>query len=97
MNDKSAERIHATVSGRVQGVGFRGYTTTHAQRLGITGWVRNRFDGTVEILAEGHSEALESFLEAVNTGPGPSLVDHVDVERVDATHEFQRFVIRWTG
>lgn len=97
MNDKSTERLHATVSGRVQGVGFRGYTATHAQRLGITGWVRNRFNGTVEILAEGHCEALESFLEAVNTGPGPSHVDHVDVEWLDATHEFQRFEIHWTG
>ncbi len=97
MNDKLAERVHASVSGRVQGVGFRGYTATHALQLGITGWVRNRFNGTVEIVAEGNCETLESFLEAINAGPGPAHVDQVDVEWLPATHEFQRFEIRWAG
>jgi acylphosphatase len=68
------------VRGRVQGVGFR-YTTQHeARKLGLSGWVRNRVDGTVEVEAEGAPEALETFLSFLHRGPLGAHVDGVDAE-----------------
>lgn len=97
MSDIQQMRLHATISGRVQGVGFRHFTATGAQRLGLTGWVRNRFNGTVETVAEGDKEALDSFLRHIQTGPGPSYVDEVKVDWRPATGEFNNFEVRWTG
>ena len=62
-------RAHVIVSGMVQGVGFRYYALREAERAGVSGWVRNRRDGTVEIEAQGEEEALEAFLAAVRPGP----------------------------
>jgi acylphosphatase len=70
--------VSMTVHGRVQGVGFRYYTRTNAQRLGVYGWVRNRGDGAVEIWAEGTEDRLRSFIGKIRQGP-----THSDVERVD--------------
>ena len=58
-------RYHLIVHGRVQGVGFRYYVQEKAHLYGIRGWVKNRFDGTVEIEAEGEEENLRLFLESV--------------------------------
>ncbi len=57
MNGKA--RLHAEVFGEVQGVGFRAFVLRRAMGLGLTGWVRNRFDGSVELIAEGSRVALE--------------------------------------
>ena len=71
---------HIVVSGVVQGVGFRSYTQMKAERLGITGTVRNLANGDVEIVAEGGDETLHRFLDAVRRGPPGSRVDDVAVE-----------------
>ena len=97
MSDTQQMRLHATISGRVQGVGFRHFTATGAQRLGLTGWVRNRFNGTVETIAEGEKEALDAFLRHIQKGPGPSNVDEVKVDWQSATGEFDNFQVRWIG
>lgn len=97
MSDIQHMRLHATISGRVQGVGFRHFTATGAQRLGLTGWVRNRFNGSVETVAEGDQEALDAFLRHIQTGPGPSHVDEVKADWQPATGEFNNFQVRWTG
>ncbi len=55
-------RLHAIISGRVQGVNFRYYTVQEAQRLNTVGWVCNSSDGTVEVMAEGPREQLEMLL-----------------------------------
>src|SRR5437867_4280165 len=55
-------QLHAVVRGYVQGVGYRVFALREAQRLGLTGWVRNRPDGAVEVMAEGAEEALQRFL-----------------------------------
>jgi acylphosphatase len=69
--------FHALVCGRVQGVGFR-YSCCHeARRLGLTGWVRNKTDGDVEIWAEGTKEKLETFLRWLRQGPPGARVDQV--------------------
>jgi acylphosphatase len=74
-------RIHVIVKGRVQGVFFRKTTVQEAERLGLSGWVKNRSDGTVEIQAEGTEEALEAFLAFCRRGP-----QHARVEDVAVAH-----------
>jgi len=71
-------RIHLLVRGRVQGVGFRAFVLRRAQALGITGWVRNCADGSVELEAEGEPERLERLVEAVSRGPVGARVAAVD-------------------
>lgn len=74
------EQIQVVVSGRVQGVGFRYSTVSQAEKLGVTGWVRNLPDGTVEALAEGTTDQIEAFLVWCRQGPPGSRVDRVDVK-----------------
>ena len=62
-------RLQAVVRGLVQGVGFRATTFDEARRLGLAGWVRNRVDGTVEVLAEGPEPKLNLFLGYLRRGP----------------------------
>jgi acylphosphatase len=73
-------RLHAVVHGRVQGVGFRATTQYEAKKLGLSGWVRNRADGTVEVDAEGDRTHLESFLAFLQRGPLGAHVDAVDAD-----------------
>ncbi len=92
----TVERLHARVEGRVQGVGFRHFVWKQAQALGLTGWVRNRRDGSVEVVAEGPAAALDALVRALRQGPPASRVDAVHVQRGPATHEFVTFDIRPT-
>lgn len=72
------------VTGRVQGVGYRAWTVEAATALGLDGWVRNRRDGSVEILAKGEPAVLDALAERCRTGPRFSRVDDVRVEPADA-------------
>jgi len=65
------------VSGRVQQVGYRDWMVRKAQKLGVTGWVRNLTDGRVEMFAEGNEDALEAFIDASRSGPLLARVDDV--------------------
>jgi acylphosphatase len=94
--EKEHFRLHATIEGRVQGVGFRYFVLDTAQALGVTGWVRNRWDDTVEVMAEGERPALEKLLAALRRGPRAAFVSNVDVEWGPATGEFKRFGILQT-
>lgn len=87
-------RLHATIHGRVQGVSFRYYTVRAAQRLGLTGWIANRWDGTVETIAEGQREALNEFRSLLQRGSPASDVRRVDAEWGIPTNEFERFKVR---
>lgn len=71
-----AKRI--VVRGRVQQVGFRDWTVRHAKALSITGWVRNRRDGSVEIHAVGDDEAIDRLIEACREGPPLARVDAIE-------------------
>ena len=83
----------ATVSGRVQGVGFREFTRARALDLGLTGWVRNEEDGSVRLHAEGSPEAVEALLAMVAIGPPAARVAYVDPQPVpDEGHE--QFAVR---
>jgi acylphosphatase len=66
------------VSGRVQGVGYREALRIEAQRAGVSGWVRNRADGSVEALLQGGAEAVERILAWARRGPGMAGVTHLD-------------------
>lgn len=67
--------VHAVVRGRVQGVGYRVSTVRSARSLGLTGWVRNASDGSVEVWAQGGSDAVDRFVRFLDDGP---LAAHVD-------------------
>ena len=73
-------RIHAFVKGYVQGVGFRFYVLQHGMNLNLQGWVRNRFNGQVEVVAEGPKELLEGLLDRLKEGPPASQVSKVLVD-----------------
>jgi len=68
------------ITGRVQGVSYRFWTVNVAQSLGVVGWVRNRLDGSVEILAAGPAEAVEALIERCRKGPPAARVDDVKIE-----------------
>ncbi|MGH1549118.1 acylphosphatase [Leifsonia poae] len=72
-------RRRAIVTGGVQGVGFRWSAREAAQRLGVTGWARNRHDGTVEAEIQGEPEQVERMLAWLRTGPPGASVESVDV------------------
>jgi acylphosphatase len=75
--------LRLVIHGRVQGVGYRWWTVSVATGLGLDGWVRNRRDGTVEILAIGDAAALESLADACRDGPRAALVDRVERQAAD--------------
>ena len=90
-------RLHANVKGRVQGVGFRAYAQRKALEYGLNGWVRNRWNGSVETVAEGPRAALEIFLRSLQRGPFPGTTREVDYDWQKTESEFQSFRIRRTG
>ncbi|MGQ9586475.1 MAG: acylphosphatase [Anaerolineae bacterium] len=85
------ERLEAIVHGRVQGVNFRYYTRLRARELGLKGYVRNCWDGTVEVVAEGPPQALAQLLDFLRHGPPAAVVVKVDAQWKPATGEFERF------
>ena len=96
MEKKDQIRLHAIIQGRVQGVSFRYFVFECARRLDISGWVRNRYDGTVEVMAEGIRGKLETFLQDLNRGSNASNVTNVEHTWDNATGEFTSFKIRMT-
>ena len=85
-------RLHAFFSGVVQGVGFRYTASSHAGRFGITGWVRNREDGRVELMAEGIARELEDYLSALGDEMS-GYIRKVDRSWEPATGEWDKFWI----
>ncbi len=78
-----ALQARLAITGRVQGVGYRDWAVAAGQRLGLSGWVRNRTDGSVEALVVGDDDAVGRMIEACRRGPALARVDAVDVEPVD--------------
>ncbi len=85
------QRLHIRIYGRVQGVGYRFFALQIAEGLGLTGWVRNRPDGSVEVVAEGPEQILRAFRDYLQEGPRMARVDRTDVEWQVATGEFRDF------
>ena len=91
----SQRRLEAVVQGRVQGVSFRFYTQRRAMELGLTGYVRNRWDGTVQVIAEGQQAELEDLLAFLRVGPRAALVTEVNIRWTAPSSEFERFEVRY--
>jgi acylphosphatase len=91
MNDSEIEALHFAIRGRVQGVGFRYAMINEASRLGVTGWVRNRRDGSVEAFACGVPAALDALVSWAERGPAGARVDECLVAPIapdTALHDF---------
>ena len=84
-------RLHALVEGHVQGVGYRMFVIEQARRLDLTGWVRNRHDGTVEVTAEGARLDLDELVSALKNGPHLATVTSVETQFTPASGEFKQF------
>jgi len=78
-----ALQARLTISGRVQGVGYRDWVVDTGQQLGLAGWVRNRIDGSVEALIVGEDAAVGAMIDACRRGPPLARVDEIDVDPVD--------------
>jgi acylphosphatase len=87
--------MEASVIGQVQGVFFRQFTLREAQRLKLLGWVANRADGTVRVVAEGDENVLRQLLGFLHQGSPAACVDEVAVEWSTATGEFTDFRVRY--
>lgn len=90
------ERLHVIVEGRVQGVGYRSFVLASAINLDLTGWVRNRWSGDVEVLAEGPRSTLETFLELLKKGPNLAHVENLTFEWEEASGSFEQFTVEFT-
>lgn len=86
-------RMAIHVHGRVQGVFFRASTKDRADQLGVCGWVRNNYDGTVSIEAEGEESFVEKFVAWCHEGPPSAKVERVDVTSLEPLH-YKNFEIR---
>lgn len=88
--------FRAIVSGRVQMVMYRDFASRKAHALGVFGTVKNLSDGTVEVVAEGKKEVLESFIEKLKSGPVLARVDDVSVSWQQPSGTFSSFIIEYT-
>jgi acylphosphatase len=87
-------RVHAIISGRVQGVSYRAFTADEAHGLGLTGWVRNLSDGNVELEAEGPAEAIDALLAWCAKGPPAARVTNVETKELSPSGSETTFGIR---
>ena len=85
---------HLHIFGRVQGVGYRYHFSEQAQRLGITGWVRNRRGGSVEAMIQGTPESIETLVSWARMGPAAAQVERIDVNSTEGS--FAGFELRPT-
>jgi acylphosphatase len=86
-------RLTATVTGRVQGVGFRWFVQRMACSSGLTGFVRNLPNGGVEAVAEGDEQALDRLLDALRQGPPAARIEDVKAAWSEAQNTFTGFTI----
>ncbi|MEV7660535.1 acylphosphatase [Paenarthrobacter sp. NPDC089316] len=86
-------RLTARITGVVQGVGFRYWTARKVDELGLAGTVRNRHDGSVELVVEGSAADIDSIVAWLRSTNAPGRVENVDVEVSEATGDFDGFRI----
>jgi len=88
-------RFRIVVSGLVQGVGYRYFAARTARAYGLTGWVKNRVDGAVEVEAEGEKSVLHAFVKELRLGPPSSRVSALDLEELPPGEGYDDFDIRF--
>lgn len=85
---------HLKISGRVQGVYFRESMRLRTRELKVTGWVRNRADGTVEATVQGEADAVEQMIEWARRGPESARVSNVEIEALEESAHYESFEIK---
>ncbi len=88
------KRVQVVIAGRVQGVGYRASCQHEAASLGVTGWVRNRWDGAVEALFEGEAAAVDAMLDWCREGPPMAYVSGVEISVPPDAPLERRFRVR---
>ena len=96
-NRSPQARVWLRITGRVQGVGFRYSAMDEARRLAVTGWVRNTYDGAVELVAEGQLDQLQQLVAWCHVGPRGGLVTDVEERWLEHRGDFGGFQIRHGG
>jgi acylphosphatase len=91
MNDLAA--LHAVARGRVQGVNYRAFISRNAAALGLTGYVRNLPDNSVEITAEGNKKQLQTLIELLEKGPPAARVDNLELTWTGYTGQYRDFSV----
>ena len=84
-----------SISGKVQGVGFRYFVQQKANEMGIKGWVKNTFDGGVLVFAQGIETELKTFIDFLYVGPPASRVDRITVNKIQVSGVFDNFSIKY--
>lgn len=92
---EQVKRYKAVLTGRVQGVGLRVFTKNNAEQLGITGWVKNMPDGTVNAEMQGSEEQLSKLIDTIKKGNFVIKVDTFDCEEIPAVEGEQAFIIKY--
>jgi acylphosphatase len=92
---RETRTVHVRIEGRVQGVGYRAFVDMRAAELGLTGWVRNRRDGSVEAVLQGAPETVEAMLADCRRGPPASRVARVEIVG-EGVGKFDGFEVRPT-
>ncbi len=92
--EKKIKKLEITISGRVQGVGFRYFTLQKAIAIGIKGYVRNTYEGKVEVVAIAENTAMEYFLMELRKGPRMSIVENLEIVELAATADYENFRIK---
>ena len=87
--------LQILLSGRVQGVGFRYYARQYAGALGINGYVKNLYDGRVEVVAEGEKELVDRFIAALRRGPSFGNVEHVEIKSLPYENSYSTFSVEY--
>ena len=87
--------VRAVVHGRVQGVFYRAFIEEHAQRLALSGYVRNLPSGAVEVMAEGEREGVDKLVKYLKVGPPAAIVDRVDISWSEYTGDHSGFVVKY--
>lgn len=95
MTEEEVACLSAKVHGRVQGVGFRFFVQRWAGELGAKGYVRNRCDGSVEVMVEAEREKLDRILSQLRIGPRAALVERVDHDWLPFSGRFSAFEVRY--
>lgn len=93
----SSKRVHIWISGRVQGVGFRHFCRQKAVSLELTGWVRNRSDGRVELVMEGNAEDVDEAVKIIKRGPSASRVENFMIVEESVSGKMDSFTVEPFG
>ncbi|MDX1764932.1 MAG: acylphosphatase [bacterium] len=92
---KDPLRLHLEIHGRVQGVWFRASTREEALGMGLSGWVRNRANGNVEVTVEGERSAVDRLVAWCRTGPRGASVSKINIREEPYVGEFDTFQVRY--